>query len=322
MAFEELIGNRAAKERLLQMFETKKIPGTLLLEGPSGVGKTLFALEFATMLIGKNTKKNHADIHHYRPEGKSGMHSMASMQELIKEVSLPPFESPYKVCIIHEAERMLVTSSNALLKTLEEPPLNSVIILLSSEPKQLLPTIFSRCACIRFFPVPENEIASWLISHQSKSAEEASKIALLSEGSLANATRLASKPKEWQAFLVTLLSTKSQEDRSFALSQLEASFSALKEEQEDKESSLEWIQEVDVLFEHILLWYRDLHLLKENIPSSALFYEEHKEDLKKISLSSLPPLEKIVTLIQECREAVQSFMKLKNILEYFILKAF
>ncbi len=316
MVFADLMGNAQAKETLLQMIEKKKFPNTLLFSGPEGVGKAHFAERFAKALMGGAL----SDTHHYRTEGKSGMHSIASMQQLIEEVYMPPFESPYKVFIIHDAERMLPTSSNALLKTLEEPTPDAIIILLTNEPQNLLPTISSRCSHIPFYPIPEKEIATWVQSSLAKSPEEAAKIALLAQGSLSKAEQYAAAAKEWELPLIHFLSSHAEEERTTSLAKIEAFFSALKEAQEEEDSFLIWIKEIDLLFEHILFWYRDLHLLQQALPLSRLFYQEHIERLKTSSLHPLPSMESVVDLIQECREAAQFHIKLKNILEYFLLK--
>lgn len=107
------------------------------------------ALELVKKLLSSNHHPkidsfNHPDMHLYSPEGKSQMHPMASIQKLVREMALPPFESPCKVFIIEDAEKMLPSSSNALLKTLEEPPEDTFFFLLSSHPQLLLPTICSR----------------------------------------------------------------------------------------------------------------------------------------------------------------------------------
>ncbi len=237
MPFSKCLGNDQVKNRLLSMLETKRIPGTLLFSGLAD--KIPFAEAFAQALTSS------FNVHQYKPEGKSGMHSMGSMQELIKEVHLPPFEAPYKVFIIHDAERMLPTSSNALLKTLEEPPADTVLILLATEPKSLLPTILSRCSHVPFF-----------------------------------ATAKTTETKPWEADLIAFL------NGSADATKLETFFTDLKEEE-----SIQWYKEVDLLFEKI-------------------FHYHHSQG---------KPMEKIADLIQECRDAVQSHIKLKNILEYFCM---
>ncbi|MBF5058662.1 hypothetical protein [Candidatus Neptunochlamydia vexilliferae] len=88
-------------------------------------------------------------MYQHRRAGKKG--PIEAIRTLIEEANLPPFESERKVFIIHEADRMLPSSSNALLKTLEEPPSFVTIILISAHPEALLPTITSRC-----FQVPSD----------------------------------------------------------------------------------------------------------------------------------------------------------------------
>lgn len=98
---------------------------------------------------------NHPDLHFYVPEGKAHLHPMANIQKLIREMALPPFEAPRKIFIIEEAEKMLPSSSNALLKTLEEPNQDTYILLLTEHPDLLLPTILSRLAPLSF---PRQEV--------------------------------------------------------------------------------------------------------------------------------------------------------------------
>ena len=96
---------------------------------------------------------NHPDLHVYEPEGKTYHHSIASIRNLIGQVYMAPFEAEAKVFIIKDAHRMLKSSANALLKTLEEPTLDSFIILTSSKADDIIPTITSRCFRINFLGI-------------------------------------------------------------------------------------------------------------------------------------------------------------------------
>lgn len=92
----------------------------------------------------------HGDVHWVRPESKSRIISVEQMRELMREVQLKPNEATYKVAVIVAADRLNVQAANAFLKTLEEPPARSVLILLSIEPRRLLETILSRCLRLNF----------------------------------------------------------------------------------------------------------------------------------------------------------------------------
>jgi DNA polymerase-3 subunit delta' len=93
----------------------------------------------------------HADVHWARPESKSRIVTVEQTRELMREIQLKPTEAEYKVAIIAGADRFNVQAANAFLKTLEEPPGKSVLILLSTEPQRILETILSRCLRLNFF---------------------------------------------------------------------------------------------------------------------------------------------------------------------------
>jgi len=92
----------------------------------------------------------HADVRWVRPESKTRIITIAQMRELMREVQLKPAEGNYKVATVVEADRMTLEAANAFLKTLEEPPPRSVLILLSTEPQRLPETILSRCLRLNF----------------------------------------------------------------------------------------------------------------------------------------------------------------------------
>jgi len=93
----------------------------------------------------------HADIHWARPESKSRIITVEQMRELMREIQLKPTEAGYKIAVIAAADRLNVQAANAFLKTLEEPPAKSVLILLTIEPQRILETILSRCLRLNFF---------------------------------------------------------------------------------------------------------------------------------------------------------------------------
>ena len=217
----------------------------LLFHGPDGIGKGHFAYEIAEFLMGR-TKKEHPDIHLILPDPKSEQHPVANMRQLIQEAGLPPFEAPIKIFIIHDAEKMLPASSNALLKTLEEPPPHTHFILLTSQPELLLPTIISRCCKIPFFPIPDDELANYIMQ---KFHTDGKKIALLAQGSMSQAVRRATNPSHFPL---------NELFRAKTYTELHERLSDLKEPTDDASQ-----EEIDQLFEEMLYWIREhdpLHL--------------------------------------------------------------
>ena len=114
----------------------------------------------------KIADESHPDIHWVRPESKSRVITIDQTRELMREIQLKPAESPFKVAVIVGADRLNPQAANSFLKTLEEPPPKSVLILLSTEPSRILETILSRCLRLNFSTETvralEPEHAVWL----------------------------------------------------------------------------------------------------------------------------------------------------------------
>jgi len=109
----------------------------------------------------------HPDIHWARPESKTRIVTVDQMRELMREIQLKPSEAEYKVAIVAAADRLKTEAGNAFLKTLEEPPPKSVMILLTIEPQRILETLQSRCLRLSFYgegarrwEAPETELVA------------------------------------------------------------------------------------------------------------------------------------------------------------------
>lgn len=323
MPFSKLIKNDLAKSALQRMVEQNSVPNTLLFYGPDGVGKSLFAIALAQLLMGpthasKLASQNHPDLHIYRPEGKSSIHTMETIRKLIDEAALPPYEAPVKVFILHNADQMLPYSSNALLKTLEEPPFHCYFILLTSSLDSILPTIASRCRKLPFFPIPQSDIETFIKEQWNKKPDEARRVAFLSHGSLAKAKQLLDNAQlAWRSQLLEILSLNLPSDYTQfqrLVLELEKSISP---EEEDEESPID----TDAILEEIVAWYRDLHLLKEQIAPEYLYHLDSIDRLKLALCSPIPPLEKVLDHIAKARLALQRNIALRNALDHFFLAA-
>jgi DNA polymerase-3 subunit delta' len=134
------------EEYLKKALAENKLPNTMLF---SGSGKKT-ALWLAATLLKTDRLEHHPDYHPLVPEGKAGLHPIETIRNAIGISHSAPFSAPAKVFLIESAESMQPASANALLKTLEEPVLDSYWILLSERPQEILPTILSRCAKLSF----------------------------------------------------------------------------------------------------------------------------------------------------------------------------
>lgn len=118
----------------------------------------------------------HADIHWARPESKSRIISVEQMRDLTREIHLKPTEAHFKVAVIVGADQLNVQAANAFLKTLEEPPQKSILVLLSTEPSRILETILSRCLRVNFSGDGTRELSSaeseWLEKFSALALEQ------------------------------------------------------------------------------------------------------------------------------------------------------
>ena len=170
MKFADIIGNNDIKIYLNKSIENKNILHSYLFLGNSGIGKLIFAKEFARkILCFENTKeectcksctcfngKNHPDFYLINENGENI--KVDTIRNLTEKVIEKPIISNKKVYIINDCEKMTKEAQNCLLKTLEEPPEFVVIILISSNENLILNTIKSRCMSIKFHNIEDRDL--------------------------------------------------------------------------------------------------------------------------------------------------------------------
>ncbi len=195
MSFSTIIGQDEAIHLIRKALARNRVPHAYLFTGPEGIGKKLTALTLAKALnclvtsddacetcksCYKINKGCHPDVEIIEAEGQ--FIKIDQIRELQKQVGYKPFEGRKKVSILNNAERLNLEAANALLKTLEEPPPDTVFILVSSSPGALLPTIVSRCQLIRFSPLGLQRTEQFLVEKGVATGPKAHLLAALSEG--------------------------------------------------------------------------------------------------------------------------------------------
>jgi len=175
-----------------------------LLVGPRGSGVEHAAREFATLLIGAEDDERsrslvlrsvHPDVVEFEPTAASYRVAQDVRERILPEAARAPIEGDRKVLILFEAERLRGNqneSANAMLKTLEEPPARTVVILVTASPDDLLPTIRSRCQRIDFDPIPDSIVQSAL-ERDGIAPDDAATLAALSGGQVARARAFAGR---------------------------------------------------------------------------------------------------------------------------------
>lgn len=205
LKYDEILGNREIKEHLQAAVRSGHVSHAYLIEGPSGMGKRLIAQTFAAALecesggaepclscrsCRRAMNSNLPDLIHVTHEKPQLVRVEDIRTQVVSDVLIRP-DSPYKVYIIDDAEKMNEAAQNALLKTIEEPPAYAVIILLATNRTALLQTILSRCVCLEMKPVPDEEIVSFLIDRTGADEEKAKICAAFAQGVPGKAVLLA-----------------------------------------------------------------------------------------------------------------------------------
>ncbi len=357
MDFSHIIGNQEIKDALNHMVATGRIGHSLLFAGCDGIGKSLFATTLAAKMLGGSPAQlqrivngTHPDLHVYRPEGKVAMHSIDSLRSFSDAVYMPPTEAAYKVFIVHDADRMLGTSANALLKTFEEPASRTLIILLSSCPQALISTVISRCRKLYFRPISEELIVQVL--QEKHACTNAQVIAAQANGSMGRALALMGEGANAQRDLVLDLLARGKLSTYKQLSEvvtvLHDYFEKLKEDliqsctqdiapvgfeelsavqregiqkEIDGAVTLRVREQVDVLLEAVLGWFRDLELLHCGGNPTLLAHRDRQAVLsQRLQSGALKPVPQVQEAVAEARLNISRSSSIKSTLESLFLK--
>ncbi len=205
MAFADIYDQDVPQRLLRNIMRRGRVPNGLLFWGPGGVGKRLTATEFVKALncteheddacgaclpCRKIASGNHPDVRITEPMKRSRIIDVDAIEGVNGFAALRPYESKWRVFILHDADRMGLPAQNHFLKTLEEPPGNSLFILLTEYPRRLLPTIRSRCQQVRFGALRPATVARLLGEQRDIAPGQAEAVAALSQGQMSRALAL------------------------------------------------------------------------------------------------------------------------------------
>ena len=285
--FNNIIGHEHQKYLLTRAANEDMVSHAYLFSGPEGVGKKLTALEFAKALNCKSDPKSppdvecgcgscskvargiHPDVVLVEYEGVNDIKVDQIREGVEDKLFLKPFEGSFKVVIVDESERMNRSAQNAFLKTLEEPPPDSVIILVTSRETALLPTIRSRCQIVRFSPLPTESIVKILEKETQLSESDLELSSRLSEGSPGLALEFDKDLIDWRKELLLKISGLDYRSAS-EVSELADSMPT--------ESTPEDSRKLRLAVEFISLWLRDLIMIKIGADKEFLTHTDIMED--------------------------------------------
>ena len=203
MLFRDILGQNRVIGFLRQGLATGAMPHALLFLGAEGVGKSSTAQALAQALNCEQrqtdqdacghcrscrmfTAGGHPDFLQIKPSGEGGQPQIKieQIRELRRQLGYPPLAGNWRVVLLKPAETLNEAAANALLKTLEEPPVGNVLILTAIGERDLLPTIVSRCRRLTFGAIPQSILIQELKRRKGLSPEQAALAAAMHYGSL------------------------------------------------------------------------------------------------------------------------------------------
>ena len=303
---KELIGNKTAADTLSRLVQSGRLPNALLFAGPEGIGKKRFATELARLLVctrrdgadacgacgactrarefviptftrGEDSDQvffsQHPDVGIVVPYNRNLR--IGAIRALERESYFRPYEAQARIFIVDDAEKLNDAASNALLKTLEEPPATTHLILITSRADTLLPTIRSRCQTIRFAPVPCADLEKHLVDNCDFSAEDAALAARVSGGSVGRAMNIvpASFRNQRAAMLHVLGAAIAGNRRELLAASEEMNSAANKDEYEE---TLEILQGL----------VHDVWLIRNQANEDAILNTDIRRELAEFAASS------------------------------------
>ena len=367
MSFDRIIGHSKQIEMLKRAISGGTLAHAYLFSGPESIGKQLVALNFAKALncekggaepcnacppCRRIESRNFIDVQIFAPKGLTRQLKVEQIEQFISQVNLKPFEGKKKVFILSDSDRANVSFQNKILKILEEPPQDTIIVLITSSIDTLLPTIRSRCQILNFSALSVDEVEKQLIS-EGTAKEEAILAARLSQGQLGKAYQWLEPERAAQreSLFAIISSTKrlpievsiaaANELEGYLKkkrdSAIENELKAVKQEpswanmdetarsrfEEDIKADAEgrFRMEASGVLNLLALFYRDMLVLKETGREDLILNLDFLKPLKQAAeFCTCEDIFRKIKIIESTRESMDRNVKVSSCLEAMLLR--
>lgn len=319
--FRDVIGREQIVEHLQNAIRLNKISHAYIFSGEDGIGKNFIADIFAATLQCERQEEQPCGVCKSCMQAAGGnhpdilrvIHEKATIgvddirEQLNQDVQIKPYSSRYKIYIVDEAEKMTEAAQNALLKTIEEPPEYAVIMLLTNNPNAFLQTILSRCVMLHLKTVESGSIKRYLMEHCAVPDYQAELAATFAAGNLGKAIRYAAS-EEFVRRRDEVLRLVRQVDGM----KLQELLEALKAVAEDKSCVQDYL-------DLMLLWYRDVLMLKATQDANRITYKEELSVIKKQAAGkSFEALEHIIEAFGSVRARLNANVNFEASMELLL----
>lgn len=321
--FRDIVGQDHLKEQLQKTIKEGNVSHAYLLNGELRSGKEFIAKIFAAALQCESDTEapcqkcqscvkafsgNHPDIIYISHEKPNTIGVEDIRGQINNDIMIKPYQGPYKIYIMNEAEKMTVQAQNALLKTLEEPPAYAVILLLTTSVEEMLPTIVSRCVNLSMKPVPDRVLKDFLMKEMRVPDYKADLSVAFARGNLGRAKVMVSNEDfdKVRDEAVTLLKYIDEME----IGEVVAAIRKIGEYKFDINDYLDIIS----------IWYRDVLMFKATNDVNGLIFKNEIQYIKKVAKkSSYEGIENIIDALEKAKARLRANVNFDLTMELLLM---
>ena len=322
-SFKDVVGHKDILKYISSAVENNRVSHAYILNGERGSGKKMLANLFAMTLLcetGDNEpcgkchsckqaeSGNHPDIIRVTHEKPNSISVDDIRTQLNNTVDIKPYQGPYKVYIIPQADMMTPQAQNAILKTIEEPPSYAVFLLLTENAETLLPTINSRCVMLKLRNIKDTLIKKYLMENLEIPDYKADMCTAFAQGNMGRAIMLANSDhfNEIREEAVQLLKHISEME----LNEIVAAV---------KNISVYKLEITDYL-DIIMIWYRDVLLYKATKEIDKVVFKDQLQSIKEQARkSSYEGIELILESLEKAKARLKANVNFDLVMELLFL---
>ena len=322
-SFKDVVGHKDILKYISSAVENNRVSHAYILNGERGSGKKMLANLFAMTLLcetGANEpcgkchsckqaeSGNHPDIIRVTHEKPNSISVDDIRTQVNNTVDIKPYQGPYKVYIIPQADMMTPQAQNAILKTIEEPPSYAVFLLLTENAETLLPTINSRCVMLKLRNIKDTLIKKYLMENLEIPDYKADMCTVFAQGNMGRAIMLANSDhfNEIREEAVQLLKHISEME----LNEIVAAV---------KNISVYKLEITDYL-DIIMIWYRDVLLYKATKEIDKVVFKDQLQSIKEQARkSSYEGIELILESLEKAKARLKANVNFDLVMELLFL---
>ncbi|MFA7662527.1 MAG: AAA family ATPase [Patescibacteria group bacterium] len=311
----KIIGHKNILKYLSGIVESGSLNHAYLFSGAVGLGKTRVVKNFIASIMQQNEfDQNNSDVKWVALLEEKKDILIEQIQELQRFLALSTFNNGHKIVVIDEADKMNKEAVNCLLKILEEPPKNVILILITSAEDRLLKTIISRCQKISFLPISKKELTDGLITiFGEKDLSKIDLVAKLSQGKPELAIQLMQDDKFFAQY-----QKETQQLTSFVLDDINDRMK-LATKVLDKKSFNESREVVDEILDKLSLIFHDILSLKLGVEEYVVGSFAHEEFNRLVQKYNLAKLKEVFTKITEAKKNLSVSVTPKMVLQNLVI---